>query len=53
MSRLLPVVPGQDMEESLTLLDVYRDIEGDKPILHQDTHTNPDCGVGVNNKTED
>ena len=48
MSRLLPVVPGQDVEESLTLLDVYRAIEGDKPILHQDTHTNPDCGVGVN-----
>ena len=35
--------PGQ-----ITLLDVYRAIEGDKPILHQDTHTNPDCGVGVN-----
>lgn len=34
--------------EDVTLLDVYRAIEGDKPILHQDTHTNPDCGVGVN-----
>lgn len=34
--------------EDITLLDVYRAIEGDKPILHQDTHTNPDCGVGVN-----
>ena len=32
----------------ISLLDVYRAIEGDKPILHQDTHTNPDCGVGVN-----
>ena len=21
---------------------------GDKPLLHQDTHTNPACGVGVN-----
>ena len=34
--------------DRITLLDVYRTIEGDKPILHQDTHTNPDCGVGVN-----
>ena len=34
--------------EDITLLDVYRAIEGDKPILHQDTHTNPECGVGVN-----
>lgn len=31
----------------ITLLDVYRAVEGDKPLLHQDTHTNPDCGVGV------
>ena len=23
-------------------------MEGDKPLLHQDTHTNPACGVGVN-----
>ena len=35
--------PGQ-----ITLLDVYRAVEGEKPILHQDTHTNPACGVGVN-----
>ncbi len=34
--------------EQITLLDVYRAVEGDKPILHQDTHTNPACGVGVN-----
>lgn len=34
--------------EQITLLDVYRAVEGDKPILHQDTHTNPTCGVGVN-----
>ncbi len=34
--------------DGITLLDMYRAIEGDKPILHQDTHTNPDCGVGVN-----
>ena len=32
----------------ITLFDVYRAVEGDKPLLHQDTHTNPDCGVGVN-----
>ncbi len=32
----------------ITLLDIYRAIEGKKPILHQDTHTNPACGVGVN-----
>ena len=32
----------------LTLLDAYRAVEGEKPILHQDTHTNPACGVGVN-----
>lgn len=34
--------------KGITLLDIYRAIEGDKPVLHQDTHTNPDCGVGVN-----
>lgn len=34
--------------DDISLLDVYRAIEGNKPILHQDTHTNPDCGVGVN-----
>ena len=31
----------------ITLLDIYRAVEGDKPLLHQDTHTNPACGVGV------
>ena len=31
----------------ITLLDAYRAVEGDKPLLHQDTHTNPACGVGV------
>ena len=34
--------------EQITLLDVYRAVEGDKPLLHQDIHTNPACGVGVN-----
>ena len=23
-------------------------VEGNKPLLHQDIHTNPACGVGVN-----
>lgn len=32
----------------ITLLDVYRAVEGRKPLLHLDTHTNPECGVGVN-----
>ncbi len=34
--------------DEITLLDVYRAVEGAKPLLHLDTHTNPDCGVGVN-----
>ena len=25
-----------------------RQVEGNKPLLHQDIHTNPACGVGVN-----
>lgn len=33
--------------EAITLLDVYRAVEGDKPLLHLDTHTNPECHVGV------
>lgn len=32
----------------ITFYDVYQAIEGDKPLLHLDTHTNPNCGVGVN-----
>ena len=32
----------------ISLFEIYRAVEGDKPLLHQDTHTNPDCGVGVN-----
>ena len=34
--------------EKITLLDAYRAVEGNKPLLHQDNHTNPACGVGVN-----
>ena len=33
--------------EDISLLDVYRAVEGEKRLLHLDTHTNPDCGVGV------
>ena len=32
----------------ISLFDIYRAVEGGKPLLHQDTHTNPECGVGVN-----
>ena len=28
--------------------DIYRAVEGDKPLLHLDTDTNPDCGIGIN-----
>ena len=34
--------------EEITLLDIYKAVEGSKPLLHLDPHTNPDCGVGVN-----
>ena len=34
--------------EKITLLDAYRAVEDNKPLLHQDIHTNPACGVGVN-----
>lgn len=33
---------------AISLLDCYHAVEGNKPLLHQDTHTNPACGVGVN-----
>lgn len=32
----------------ITMLDIYRAVEGNKPLLHLDTDTNPDCGVGIN-----
>ena len=34
--------------EEISLLDIYKAVEGDKPLLHLDTHTNPECGIGVN-----
>ena len=32
----------------ISMLDVFRAVEGDRPLLHLDTHTNPECGVGMN-----
>lgn len=34
--------------KDITLLEIYRAVEGEKPLLHLDTHTNPECGIGVN-----
>ena len=34
--------------DRITLLDIYKAVEGEKPLLHMDTHTNPECGVGIN-----
>ncbi|MCI9546517.1 MAG: Rrf2 family transcriptional regulator [Lachnospiraceae bacterium] len=34
--------------EDISLLDIYRAVEGQKPLLHLDTNINPDCNVGVN-----
>lgn len=31
----------------ITMLDVYRAVEGEKSLLHLDTHTNLDCGIGI------
>ena len=28
--------------DQITLLDIYKAVEGEKPLLHLDTHTNPD-----------
>lgn len=33
--------------KEITLLDIYRAVEGDKPLLHFDADTNPECGVGI------
>lgn len=34
--------------DQISMLDIYRAVEGEKPLLHLDIHTNPECGVGVN-----
>ena len=31
--------------DEITMLDVYRAVEGEKPLLHLDIDTNPECGV--------
>lgn len=33
--------------DEITVLDVYRAVEGNKPLLHWDVDTNPECGVGI------
>lgn len=30
------------------MYDIYRAVEGGKPLLYLDTDTNPACGIGVN-----
>ena len=34
--------------QETTLWEIYKAVEKEKPLLHLDTHTNPECGVGVN-----
>lgn len=34
--------------DKISLLEIYKAVEGDKPLLHLDTHINPLCDVGVN-----
>lgn len=34
--------------DKISLLHIYKAIEGDKPLLHLDTHTNPECFLGCN-----
>ena len=34
--------------KDISLLDVYRAVEGDKPLLHLDKNINQECTVGVN-----
>lgn len=34
--------------KDISLYDIYKAVEGDKPLIHLDTHTNPECGLGVN-----
>ena len=33
--------------DEITMLDVYRAVEGEKPLLHLDIDINPECGVGI------
>ncbi|GAX00381.1 Rrf2 family transcriptional regulator [Secundilactobacillus silagei] len=36
---------------AISLLDIYRVVEGDSPLLHVDDKTNPQCIVGGNIQT--
>ena len=38
----------EKVPEKTSLLEIYKAVEKEKPLLHLDTHTNPECGVGVN-----
>ncbi|MBM6699135.1 Rrf2 family transcriptional regulator [Bifidobacterium pullorum subsp. saeculare] len=33
--------------DRISLLDVYRAVQGQTPLLHEDTQINPECGVGM------
>lgn len=33
--------------EEISLLDIYKAVEGDKPLLHLDANINPECDIGV------
>ena len=35
------------LPKDITLFDIYKAVEGEKPLLHLDTHTNPECGIGI------
>lgn len=44
--KALPALSRSPKE--ITLLDIYRAMEGNTALLHLDTHTNPECHAGVN-----
>lgn len=33
--------------DQMTMLEIYKAVEGEKPLLHLDIDTNPECGVGI------
>lgn len=33
--------------DQITLLDIYKAVEDENPLLHLDTHTNPDCALAL------
>ncbi len=50
---LIDSVPGHPQPTlkkeacQMSMFDIYHAVEGDKPLLHLDTHTNRECGIGV------